>query len=243
MKTLILAAMAAVLSAGSAVAQDMLPLKIGAAGAVDHAPIFVGVEQGIFADHGLDAEVVMYQSGVDMLNGLLNGAQDVNAMGSVPYLTGLARGFPLVLIAHLHGDPNRDEYTDNQSIVASADSGIAKGDIAALEGKRIGLPRGTGAEGFLLGVLGSAGLEESDVQLINVPPAELVTALNQNDVDAVAIWQPWGATAAKASLPKRPRSSRSSWLPSRNRRPGCVRTVTRRQRSACAGSRASIWTP
>ena len=195
MKKLIASAFALALAASSAVAQDLLPIRIGAAGAVDHAPVFAGVERGIFAEHGLDAEVVMYQSGVDMVNGLVNGAQEVNVMGSVPYLTGLARGFPLVLIGHLHGDPNRDAYSDNQSIIASAASGVGAGDIPALAGRRIGLPRGTGAEGFLLGVLGSAGLSEDDVELINVPPAELVTALNQGDVDAVAIWQPWGATA------------------------------------------------
>jgi NitT/TauT family transport system substrate-binding protein/sulfonate transport system substrate-binding protein len=195
MKSLLVSAVVLAVTSGAVAAQDMLPIRIGAAGAVDHAPVFAGVERGIFAEHGLDADVVMYQSGVDMVNGLLNGAQEVNVMGSVPYLTGLARGFPLVLIGHLHGDPNRDSYSDNQSIIASAGSGVAAGDIAALEGKRIGLPRGTGAEGFLLGVLGSIDLGEDDVELINVPPAELVTALNQGDVDAVAIWQPWGATA------------------------------------------------
>lgn len=195
MKKLIATALAMALAAGSTMAEDLLQIRIGAAGAVDHAPVFAGVERGIFAEHGLDAEVIMYQSGVDMVNGLINGAQEVNVMGSVPYLTGLARGFPLVLIGHLHGDPNRDSYSDNQSIIASAGSGVGAGDIAALAGKRIGLPRGTGAEGFLLGVLGSVDLGENDVELINVPPAELVTALNQGDVDAVAIWQPWGATA------------------------------------------------
>lgn len=194
-KTILAGAIALALTAGFAAAEDLLPIKIGAAGAVDHAPVFVGVERGIFAEHGLDAEVVMYQTGVDMVNGLLNGAQEVNVMGSVPFLSGLARGFPLVLIGHLHGDPNRDSYSDNQSIVASAASGVAAGDIGALRGKRVGLPRGTGAEGFLLGVLGSAGMGEADVELVNIPPAELVTALNQGDVDAVAIWQPWGATA------------------------------------------------
>lgn len=195
MKKLIASALALAMTAGSALAQDLLPIRIGAAGAVDHAPVFAGVERGIFAEHGLDAEVVMYQSGVDMVNGLINGAQEVNVMGSVPYLTGLARGFPLVLIGHLHGDPNRDAYSDNQSIIASEASGIGEGDVAALADARIGLPRGTGAEAFLLGVLSAAGLGENDVDLVNVPPAELVTALNQGDVDAVAIWQPWGATA------------------------------------------------
>lgn len=181
--------------AGTASAQDNLPFTIGAAGATDHAPIFAGIERGIFAKNGLDAKVEMYQSGVDMVNGLLNGAQDVNAMGSVPYLAGLPKGFPLVLIGHLHGDPNRDAYSDNQSIVAASGANVAEGDVTALKGKRVGLPRGTGAEGYLLGVLGEAGLGEGDVELINVGPSDLVTALNQGDVDAIAIWEPWGSTA------------------------------------------------
>lgn len=195
MRRIISAILAATLSTSVAWAEDLLPIRIGAASAVDHAPVFIGVEKGIFAEHGLDAEVVMYQSGVDMVNGLMNGAQEVNVMGSVPFLSGVARGFPLVLIGHLHGDPNRTDYSDNQSVIASAESGIKEGDIAALAGKRIGLPRGTGAEGYLFGLLKSAGLSEKDVQLVNVQPAELVTALTQGDVDAISIWQPWAATA------------------------------------------------
>ena len=195
LKKLFVTAIATLSMAGTIHAQDSMPITIGAAGATDHAPIFAGVERGIFAKHGLDAKVEMYQSGVDMVNGLINGAQEVNAMGSVPYLAGVSKGFPLVLIGHLHGDPTRDSYTDNQSIVASETSGVAAGNVAGLKGKRIGLPRGTGAEGYLLGVLGESDITESDVELINVAPAELVTALNQNDVDAIAIWEPWGSTA------------------------------------------------
>ena len=192
----LLVTVVATLSIGGVVhAQDNLPITIGAAGATDHAPVFAGVERGIFAEHGLDAKVEMYQSGVDMINGLINGAQDVNVMGSVPYLSGVSKGFPLVLIGHLHGDPTRDSYTDNQSIVASEASGVTAGNLAALKGKRIGLPRGTGSEPYLLGLLNEAGVGESDVELVNVAPAELVTALNQNDVDAIAIWEPWGSTA------------------------------------------------
>ena len=67
-KKLLISAVAAVTMSGAAFAQDDLSkIRIGAAGAVDHSPVFVGVERGIFAEHGLDAEVVMYQSGVDMV--------------------------------------------------------------------------------------------------------------------------------------------------------------------------------
>lgn len=187
-------ALAAVAAVGIGAAQaEPLELKLGVATSTLHAPIFIGVEKGFFAANGLDVKTVMYQSGVEMINGLLTGAQDVNAMGSIPFLSGVSNGFPLVLIGHLHGDPTRDYYADNNGIVVGAKSGI--GDVAGLKGKTIGLPRGTGAEGYLLGLLSAAGIGTGDVTLVNIGPSELSSALQNGDVDAISVWEPWVSTA------------------------------------------------
>jgi NitT/TauT family transport system substrate-binding protein/sulfonate transport system substrate-binding protein len=183
------------LAIGAAAAQP-LPIAIGAATSVDHAAIFVGVEKGIFARHDLDAKVNMYETGVEEINGLLNGVQQVNVMGGVPFFAGASAGQPLMLIGHLHGDATRDNYDDNVSIVASAASGLKEGDIKGLRGKRIALPRGAGSEYYLLGMLAQNGMKASDVTLVNTSPSNLATALRQNDVDAVAIWEPWASIAA-----------------------------------------------
>jgi NitT/TauT family transport system substrate-binding protein/sulfonate transport system substrate-binding protein len=174
-----------------------LPIRIGAANATDHAAAFIGVEKGIFAKHGLDAKIVMYQTGPEMINGLLNNQQDVNIMGSIPFLAGVSRGQPLVLIGHLHGDATRQYYADNNSIVAAANSGAKENDIKSLKGKKIGLPRGTGAEGYLLGVLAENGMKDADVTLVNLKPSDQATALRQGDVQAVAAWEPWATTAVQ----------------------------------------------
>jgi ABC-type nitrate/sulfonate/bicarbonate transport system substrate-binding protein len=201
-KTIVWAASAMMLggSLASNAQNAPLPLRIGAANATDHAAAFIGVERGIFARHGLDAKIVMYQTGPEMINGLLNGAQDVNIMGSIPFLAGVSRGQPLVLIGHLHGDATRQYYADNNSIVAAANAGIKEKDVKSLRGKKIGLPRGTGAEGYLLGVLGENGMKDSDVTLVNLKPSDQTTALRQGDVQAVAAWEPW-ATAAAQRVP------------------------------------------
>jgi sulfonate transport system substrate-binding protein len=184
---------AGLLGAGSVVA-DTLPIRIGAANATDHAAAFIGVERGIFAKHGLDAKIVMYQTGVEMINGLVNDAQDVNIMGSIPFLAAVSNGLPIVVIGHLHGDATRMHYADNNSIVTTPASGIAEGDLAALVGKKVGLPRGTGAEGYLLGVLTEAGLDVNELTLVNLKPSDQPTALRQGDVDAIAAWEPWAST-------------------------------------------------
>jgi sulfonate transport system substrate-binding protein len=179
----------------SAAAQP-LEIKVGAAYASDHAPVFAAVERGIFAKHGLDAKVVMYQTGVEMINGLLNGAQDVNVMGSIPLLAGVSNGQPLLLIGHLHGDATKQSYAANYSIVTTPASGIKEGDIKGLKGKRIALPRGTGAEGYILGLLTQNGMKPTDVTLLNIKPGDAVTALRQADADALSAYEPWASTAA-----------------------------------------------
>ncbi len=178
--------------ATTAQAQDTLTLTVAAAGGTLHAPVFIAVEQGLFDKYGLDVEVVMFQTGVEMINGLLAGSHDVNTMGSIPFLSGVSNGFPLVLIGQLHGDALAETYADNVGIAASAD--VAS--LADLRGKRIGLPIGSGAEGYVLGLLAGEGMTADDVELINVKPSELPTALRNGDVDAISVWEPWLSTTA-----------------------------------------------
>ncbi len=192
----------ALISATAANAQSTptppLEIKIGAAYATDHAAAFIGIERGIFAKHGLDAKLVMYQTGVEMINGLLSNAQDVNIMGSIPFLAGVSRGQPLVLIGHLHGDALSTSYSQNNAIISTPQGGVS--DLMSLKGKKVGLARGTGAEGYLLGILAQAGLKETELNLINIRPADTATALRQGDVQAVAAWEPW-ATVTNLRTP------------------------------------------
>ncbi len=191
---LMLALTCLVWGAGVATGQT-LQTKIGAATATDHAPVFAAVERGIFPKHGLDAKVNMFETGQENINNLLAGNQDAYVGGTVPFLVGVSNGMPLVLIGMLHGDPNRTEYADNESIVAGPKAGVKAGDIKALKGKTIGTVVGSGAEAYVVGMLAQNGLKASDVTLRNIKPSELVTALRTGQVDAITIWEPWGSTA------------------------------------------------
>ncbi|MBI1779615.1 MAG: ABC transporter substrate-binding protein [Proteobacteria bacterium] len=199
-KRRVLAALVAtllLLTAG-AEAQEKMDIKIGAGVASDHAPAFAALERGIFAKHGLNAKLVIYPTGVEEINGMLAGAQEVSVMGTIPFLAGVSNGLPLILIGHLHSDATQDNYSTGHSIVVGAGTGIK--DIKGLKGKKVGLPRGTGAEAFLIGHLQANGLNASDVSLINVKPADLATGLVNKDVDAIAIWEPW-PSAAVVNIP------------------------------------------
>src|SRR5690349_2392430 len=78
-------------------APAVLDLRVGASpNATYHIPAFVAVDRGIFSRNGLNPRIVMYPTGVEMVNGLLAGAQEVNVMATTPFVAGVANGQPLV---------------------------------------------------------------------------------------------------------------------------------------------------
>jgi NitT/TauT family transport system substrate-binding protein/sulfonate transport system substrate-binding protein len=178
-------------------APAVLDLRVGASpNATYHIPAFVAVDRGIFSRNGLNPRIVMYPTGVEMVNGLLAGAQEVNVMATTPFVAGVANGQPLVLIGHLFGEANRAEFSEGSSIIARA--GIT--EPSGLRGKRIGVTRGTSTDVYLRGILAQNGIGPRDVTIINLTPPNTITALRQGDVDAIAFWEP-GASQAELRVP------------------------------------------
>lgn len=73
-------------------------------------------------------------------------------------------------------------------MVGRKSHGIAT--LADLKGKKIGVAVDTSAAYFLGRMLQSAGLDESQVQVVNVPIPEMAETLAKGTIDALAIWEP-----------------------------------------------------
>jgi NitT/TauT family transport system substrate-binding protein len=81
--------------------------------------------------------------------------------------------------------------------VARGTAGIRT--VKDLKGKRITTPRNTSAHYFLVRMLATAKLSESDVTLVDVTPlTEMSVALRDGRVDAVAMWEPESERAIAA---------------------------------------------
>lgn len=173
---------------------ELLPIKIAAGSAIDHVTNFAALDLGIFEKYGLDAEITVYDTGVQIVNALVSGDADVGTFGSVPMLSSISNDIPLKLIAYNHGDPNRKWYNDNQTIVASASSGVKEGDYASLRGKKIGLPVGTATEPYLFGLLDSVGVDQGSIEIVNIAPPDLAIALKQGSIDVAVIWEAFAST-------------------------------------------------
>jgi putative hydroxymethylpyrimidine transport system substrate-binding protein len=125
----------------------------------DHAPLFVALEKGFFADQGLEVELIAPSNPNDPPKLVAAGKADIAVSYQHQHQMQVDQGLPLVRIATLVATPLN-------SLVVLQDGPIRT--IADLKGKTIGYSVG-GFETVLLKVmLEREGLQLSDVKLVNV---------------------------------------------------------------------------
>jgi putative hydroxymethylpyrimidine transport system substrate-binding protein len=143
----------------SAMAQEKVTVLLDWFVNPDHAPLFVALEKGYFADHGLDVEMIAPSNPNDPPRLVAAGKADIAVSYQHQHQMQIDQGLPLVRIATLVATPLN-------SLVVLADGPIKS--LADLKGKTIGYSVG-GFETVLLKVmLEKEGLTLSDVKLVNV---------------------------------------------------------------------------
>jgi NitT/TauT family transport system substrate-binding protein len=96
----VLAASAVRLRPGAA--QPLTPVKVGCVVLGDfgiNAPTLVGIEKGMFKQNGLDAEMIPFKGGPDLLKGVLAGAADIGLTGATDPLVFRERGTTIRAVA------------------------------------------------------------------------------------------------------------------------------------------------
>jgi ABC-type nitrate/sulfonate/bicarbonate transport system substrate-binding protein len=185
------------LVAAPAMAQDPVKLKAGMVTGVDQIGLPIALERGFFEKHGLDVDIARpYATGVDALNALQAGEANIVQVG-VPMIGAVLRGMDLVALGNYSGNATKLGSDATMALIARADSGIRKGDLASLKGKRIAASFGTINHLYILALLEKGGLTPQDVTLVNTPPPDMTVALLAKGIDAFSAWDPWPIVALK----------------------------------------------
>ncbi len=182
---------------GFAMSQDLVKMKAGMVAGIDQIGLPIALERGFFEKWGLDVTIARpYATGVDALNSLQAGENDILQVG-VPMIGAVLRGMDLVALGNYSGSAHKLGGDATIALIAGSGSGINKGDLKSLRGKKIAASFGTINHLYVLGLLEKAGLTPADVTLVNTPPPDMTVALLAKGIDAFACWDPVPIIAQK----------------------------------------------
>jgi putative hydroxymethylpyrimidine transport system substrate-binding protein len=174
-RSAIAAAGLALLASTPAHAQDQLTVLLDWFVNPDHAPLVVARDQGFFAAHGLEVELIAPADPNDPPKLVAAGQADI-AVSYQPQLHFLVNeDIPVAWCGTLVATPLN-------SMLVRADSDIES--PADLAGRRIGYSVGGVEEALVSVILGQHGLSLDDVEMVNVN-FSLSPALMSGQVDAV----------------------------------------------------------
>ena len=180
-----------VMMAWPASAQQPAQLTAAVGDNMNHVPSFVGVEKGIFLKHGVDVKLKVLATGQQMSQALQAGEVQIIGSAYSNYPLAVERGMAAKGVVGLMGDRS-DKYWD-QSVTIWTRKGTGITKIEELAGRKLGTPIGGTADEYLGVVLTKKGIPREKLQVLNVPPGNIVSALQGGSVDAVACWEPFGS--------------------------------------------------
>ncbi|WP_159500450.1 ABC transporter substrate-binding protein [Microbacterium sp. 18062] len=146
------------------------------------AAVYLGEEEGFFAEEGLELSMTTVGGGAEMIAGLQAGSFDFVVAGYVPLFAAAANGLPLSIIsANDVGGATPDE--EWQALVVGADSTAQS--VQDLEGATVGVNALKGvAEATIRASLQQQGVDDTAVQFVEIPFSEVPAALANGTVDA-----------------------------------------------------------
>ena len=145
------------------------------------ALIYIAEKEGYFKKNGLEVSIKNYGSGKLAADALLAGEADISTSADA------------VLVGNSFNNPDLKvlgtvAVAQTNGLVARKDSGITK--VEDLKGKKIGVTKKSTGE-FNLGVLlTAAGLSMEDIEVVDLPPGDIVNSVISGEIDGGATWEP-----------------------------------------------------
>ncbi|HEY6879459.1 MAG TPA: ABC transporter substrate-binding protein, partial [Polyangiales bacterium] len=146
----------------------------------------IAIQKGWFKEEGVDVDFKWFEY-VPSMEAFSAGKVDAVTMTNGDALVTGSSGAKSV------GILINDYSNGNDMVVAQPKIK----DVAALKGKKIGVEVGFLSHLLLINALGSVGLTDRDVELVNVPTDQTPQTLKAGEVSAIVAWQPNSGQALK----------------------------------------------
>ena len=159
---------------------------------ITYAPYYIGIEEGYFAEQGIEVEVVNMTVTEEVMPALSSGQVDVaSGLVSAGMFNAIARGAEVEIVAD-------KGYIDPEGCVNFAIIGrsglVEAGELETadqLAGKTVGVVPATWLEYYLQRVLETGDIGLDDINAVNIGSPSMVEGLASEQLDAVVNSEPW----------------------------------------------------
>jgi NitT/TauT family transport system substrate-binding protein len=186
----VLTALAAALlfggSASSSSDRTLATINVRSLNIANALPLDLGVQKGFFAQHGIEIQKKVLQSGNDVVLALANGDGDIGYLGYVPAMIGRVQGikFQMISASEVEGTSADDNW---QNIMVKGNSSIRTPQDLAGKTIAVNALKGVG-EVMIKAALKKVGVDPNSPKLLAVGFGAMRSALNNGQIDA--FWAP-----------------------------------------------------
>ncbi|MGY1661193.1 ABC transporter substrate-binding protein [Geodermatophilus sp. SYSU D00705] len=169
--------------------EDPVSILVGTLPIPDNAPLFLAIQEGYFADEGLEVETQMVAGGSAALPAMVAGDLQFSSSNWTTVLQAASQGLPAQMVWEMTGP----KEGVNGIMVAGNSPAQTPAD---LQGQRIAVNTLAGlVELQVRECMAAGGLQEGDFELVEIPFPDMPAALQQGNVGAAFIGEPFTTLA------------------------------------------------
>jgi NitT/TauT family transport system substrate-binding protein len=160
-------------------------VRIGTQPWIGYGPWWIAQEQGLFAKHGIDAQLIDFVQDTEVNAAFAAGEMDVANLATHTAIKLFANGVDLRVVLL------EDASLEADAIIA----GVGIDDVAELKGQTVAYEEGATSDLLLNYALQQSGMTLADIQAAPMPAADAGSALLAGQVAAAVTYEPYIAAA------------------------------------------------
>jgi len=184
--------------AGGSGGDELTPIKVGILPIADLAPLYHGIEEGYFAEEGLEVTTEVGQGGAALVPAVVSGDYQLAFGNYVSLMLARQNGVEVQIVGNLVSGAETADRGTNALLVAPG-SGIA--GVDDLAGRTFAVTTlNNVAEVNIRTTLQEAGVDDADIEFVEMPFPAMNAAVESGEVDVAWQAEPFVTLGESAGL-------------------------------------------
>ena len=164
------------------------PLTVGMIPVAHFAPVYIAQQQGFFAAEGLEIKTQVIQNAASIVPSVINGQLSFGTASGAPFINGVSKNLPILAVAPTGANPGTPEADTIGILVAQG----GPKNLGELAGQTLSVnAQGSQPHIAAAKILKDAGIDPKSVNIVAMPMADALAALDQGRIQAAGMAEPF----------------------------------------------------